>query len=75
MSKKEMISYKPKNTRKYQGIPGITQEYLRAKNTPKKLDRIFQHSYPTRTQPANRYFFQYPTRPEPILKTLPVGHC
>ena len=50
-------------------IPGNTQEYPESpRNTceqkkypKKKLDRIFQHSYPTWTRPANRYFFN--TRP------------
>ena len=37
-------------------------------------DRIFRHSYPTRTRPVTRYSVQYPTRPD-IEKTLPAGHC
>ena len=37
-------------------------------------DRMNQLSYPTRTRPAAQYFFQYPTRPNLILKNLPVRH-
>ena len=55
MSKKEMISYKPKNTRKYQGIPGITQEYLRAKKYPQKNLIVY---------------FNTPTQPEPDPLTI-----
>ena len=62
---------KPRNTRKYPTypeipeIPGNTQKKKRYPEIP---DHIFRHSYPTRTQPATRYFVQYPTRPNQILK-------
>ena len=55
----------PGNTRKYPEIPGNTRKKKRYPEIP---DRIFQHSYPTRTRPATRYFVQYLTRPDPILK-------
>ena len=35
-------------------------------------DRIFRHSYPTRTRPATRNFVQYPTRPD-IEKSYRLG--
>ena len=66
---------KPRNTRKYPTypeipeIPGNTQKKKRYPEIP---DRIFRHSYPTRTRPATRYFVQYPTR---YWKTLLAGHC
>ena len=62
---------KPRNTQKYltypeiPEIPGNTQKKKRYPEIP---DRIFRHSYPTRTRPATQYFVQYPTRPDPILK-------
>ena len=65
LQKKEMISNKVRNTRKYPGMPGNTRE---EKRYPKIPDRIFWHSYPTWTRPATRYFVQYPTQPDPILK-------
>ena len=49
-------------------IPGNNQKYLKGKRYPEIPDRIFQHTYPTRIRPATRYFVQYPTRPNPILK-------
>ena len=58
---------KPRNTRKYPTYPEIP----RVKKYPEIPDLIFRHSYPTRTQPATRYFVQYPTR---YWKTLPAGH-
>ena len=62
---------KPRNTQKYPTyleipeIPGNTRKKKRYLEIP---DRIFGHSYPTRTRPATRYFVRYPTRPDPILK-------
>ena len=72
---------KPSNTRKYLTYPeipeihGNTQKLKRYLDIP---DCIFRHSYLTRTRPATRYFVQYPTRPDPILKNptrwaLPKG--
>ena len=62
---------KPRNTRKYPTypeIPEIPGNTRKKKRYPEIPDRIFRHSYPTRTRPATRYFVQYPTRPDPILK-------
>ena len=62
---------KPRNTQKYPTypeIPEIPGNTRKKKRYPEIPDRIFQHSYPTRTRPATRYFVQYPTRPDPILK-------
>ena len=62
---------KPRNTQKYPTypeIPEIPGNTRKKKRYPEIPDRIFRHSYPTRTQPATRYFVQYPTRPDPILK-------
>ena len=64
----------PENTRntrkypKYPEIPEIPGYTRKKKRYPEIPDRIFRHSYPTRTRPATRYFVQYPTRPDPILK-------
>ena len=62
---------KPRNTQKYPTypeIPEIPGNTRKKKRYPEIPDRIFRHSYPTRTRPATRYFVQYPTRPDPILK-------
>ena len=62
---------KPRNTQKYPTypeIPEIPGNTRKKKRYPEIPDRIFWHSYPTRTWPATRYFVQYPTRPDPILK-------
>ena len=62
---------KPRNTPKhptYPEIPEIPGNTRKKKRYPEIPDRIFGHSYPTRTRPATRYFVQYPTRPDPILK-------
>ena len=62
---------KPRNTRKYltnPEIPEIPGNTRKKKRYPDIPDRIFRHSYPTRTRPDTRYFVQYPTRPDPILK-------
>ena len=62
---------KPRNTRKYPTYPEIFEipgNTRKKKRYPEIPDRIFRHSYPTRTRPATRYFVQYPTRPDPILK-------
>ena len=62
---------KPRNTQKYPTypeIPEIPGNTRKKKRYPEIPDRIFWHSYPTRTRPATRYFVQYPTRPDPILK-------
>ena len=62
---------KPRNTQKYPTypeIPEIPGNTRKKKRYPEIPDRIFRHSYPTRTQPATRYFVQYPTRPDPMLK-------
>ena len=62
---------KPRNTQKYPTypeIPGNTRNTRKKKRYPEIPDRIFRHSYPTRTRPATRYFVQYPTRPDLILK-------
>ena len=61
----------PRNNRKYPTypeIPEIPGNTRKKKRYPEIPDRIFRHSYPTRTRPATRYFVQYPTRPDPILK-------
>ena len=58
---------KPRNTRKYPTypeIPEIPRNTRKKKRYPEIPDRIFRHSYPTRTRPATRYFVQYPTRPD-----------
>ena len=62
---------KSRNTRKYPTypeIPEIPENTRKKKRYPEIPDRIFRHSYPTRTRPATRYFVQYPTRPDPMLK-------
>jgi len=62
---------KPRNTQKYPTypeIPEIPGNTRKKKRYPEIPDRIFRHSYPTRTRPDTRYFVQYPTRPDPILK-------
>ena len=62
---------KPRNTQKYPTypeIPEIPGNTRKKKRYPEIPDRIFRHSYPTRTRPATRYFVQSPTRPDPILK-------
>ena len=62
---------KPRNTQKYPTypeIPEIPGNTRKKKRYPEIPDRIFGHSYPTRTRPATRYFVRYPTRPDPILK-------
>ena len=62
---------KPRNTQKYPTypeIPEIPGNTRKKKRYPEIPDRIFRHSYPTRTRPATRYFVQYPTRPDPMLK-------
>ena len=49
--------------------------YMRKKRYPKILDHIIQRPYSTRTRPATRYFFQYPSLPDiekPYL--LGTGH-
>ena len=66
---------KPRNTRKYPTypeIPEIPGNTRKKRRYPEIPDRIFQHSYPTRTRPATRYFVQYPTRPD-IEKPYPLG--
>ena len=66
---------KPRNTRKYPTypeIPEIPGNTRKKKRYPEIPDRIFRHSYPTRTRPATRYFVQYPTRPD-IEKPYPLG--
>ena len=58
---------KPRNTQKYPTypeIPEIPRNTRKKKRYPEIPDRIFRHSYPTRTRPATRYFFQYLTRPD-----------
>ena len=62
---------KPRNTQKYPTypeIPEIPGNTRKKKRYPEIPDRIFRHSYPTQTRPATRYFVQYLTRPDPILK-------
>ena len=62
---------KPRNTQKYPTypeIPEIPGNTRKKKRYPEIPDHIFRHSYPTRTRPATRYFVQYPTQPDPILK-------
>ena len=61
-------------TQKYPEKPRNTRKCPRVKRYPKIPDHIIQHSCPTWTRPATRYFVQYLTPPN-ILKTLPVGHC
>ena len=66
---------KPRNTQKYPTypeIPEIPGNTRKKKRYPEIPDRIFRHSYPTRTRPATRYFVQYPTRPD-IEKPYPLG--
>ena len=66
---------KPRNTRKYPTypeIPEIPGNTRKKKRYPEIPDRIFWHSYPTRTRPATRYFVQYPTRPD-TEKPYPLG--
>ena len=63
---------KPRNTQKYPTYPEIPENTRKKKRYPEIPDRIFQHSYPTRTRPATRYFVQYPTRPD-IEKPYPLG--
>ena len=66
---------KPRNTRKYPTypeIPEIPGNTRKKKRYPEIPDRIFRHSYPTRTRPATRYFVQYPTRSD-IEKPYPLG--
>ena len=66
---------KPRNTQKYPTYPEIPEipGYTRKKKRyPEIPDRIFRHSYPTRTRPATRYFVQYPTQPD-IEKPYPLG--
>ena len=65
---------KTRKTQKYPKIPDIPEIPAIPGNTRKKKrypeipDRIFRLSYPTRPRPATRYFVQYPTWPDPILK-------
>ena len=54
---------KPRNTRKYPTYPEIPK----SKKDTRKYPIVF-FGTPTRTRPATRYFVQYPTRPDPILK-------
>ena len=66
---------KPRNTQKYPTypeIPEIPGNTRKKKRYPEIPDRIFGHSYPTRTRPATRYFVRYPTRPD-IEKAYPLG--
>ena len=66
---------KPRNTQKYPTypeIPEIPGNTRKKKRYPEIPDRIFRHSYPTRTRPATRYFVQYPTRPD-TEKPYPLG--
>ena len=66
---------KPRNTQKYPTypeIPEIPGNTRKKKRYPEIPDRIFRHSYPTRTWPATRYFVQYPTRPD-TEKPYPLG--
>ena len=66
---------KPRNTQKYPTypeIPEIPRNTRKKKRYPEIPDRIFRHSYPTRTQPTTRYFVQYPTQPD-IEKPYPLG--
>ena len=66
---------KPRNTRKYPTypeIPEIPGNTRKKKRYPEIPDRIFGHSYPTRTRPATQYFVQNLTRPD-IEKPYPLG--
>ena len=52
---------KPRITRKYPKYPEIPE----SKKDTRKYPIVF---FDTPTRPATRYFVQYPTRPDPILK-------
>ena len=54
------------------GKPRYTRHTQKYPKYPEIPDRIFWHSYPTRTRPATRYFVQYPTQPD-IEKPYPLG--
>ena len=61
------------NYPEYPELPGNTRNtrnYPRVKKIPENTRSYFQHSYPTRTRPATRYFVQYLTRPD-IEKPYP----
>ena len=59
---------KQRNTRKNPTYPEILEIPESKQNTRKYTIVFFCHSYPTQTRPATRYFVQYPTRHDPILK-------
>ena len=66
--------YIPVNTRKYPTYPEIpentrhTRKYPRVKKIPGNTRSYISTLLPDPTRPATRYFVQYPTRPDPILK-------